>query len=60
VDGVEFKFIIQDQASHHRLMPTHKGKHKDLVEQRTLSRSSNETGSRVNCFDTSHQPFTHI
>ncbi|KAG2102161.1 hypothetical protein BD769DRAFT_1393708 [Suillus cothurnatus] len=38
---------FSDQASHHRPMPTYKGKHKDFVEQHTSGRSINGTGSRV-------------
>jgi uncharacterized protein YjiK len=44
---MEFKSIAQDQASHRRSMPTNKGKHKDLVEQRASGRSINGTGGRV-------------
>jgi hypothetical protein len=60
VDGVKFNCIVQDQASHHRPMPTYKGKHKDFVEQHTSGRSINGTGSRVSYFVTSHQSFTHV
>ncbi|KAG1903767.1 uncharacterized protein F5891DRAFT_977335 [Suillus fuscotomentosus] len=38
---------FSDQALHCRSMPTYKGKHKDIVEQRTSGRSINGTGSHV-------------
>lgn len=56
---INVELFAQDRASHHRLVPINKGKHKDLVGQDGSGRSINVTVSQIFAV-TSHQGITHV